>query len=209
MQDDGRPLSELAALTQDIYERNAARFDAERGKTLFERAWLDRFLGLLSPGAHVLDLGCGTGDPIAAYTSDAGCRVTGMDASGAMLEIARRKAPGGDWRQGDMRTLDLPDRFDGILAWNSFFHLTRDEQRSVLPRLARHLRGPGALMLTVGPSDGEADGHVGDDRVYHASLSFDAYESILAAAGLRVVDFVAEDPACDFHSVLLARRAAD
>ena len=38
-----------------------------------------------------------------------------------------------------MRTLDLGRRFGGIVAWDSFFHLTADEQRALIPRLAGHL----------------------------------------------------------------------
>ncbi|MEW5424208.1 class I SAM-dependent methyltransferase [Amorphus sp. 3PC139-8] len=201
-------LASLATQTQAVYERNAARFDAERAKVLFEQAWLDRFLNGLPVGAAILDLGCGTGDPIAHYMEARGFRVTGVDASQAMIALAREKRPDRDWRVADMRALDLGQRFDGIVGWDSFFHLTRDEQRVVLPLLARHLSTGGRLMLTVGPEDGEVDGHVGDDRVYHSSLSPAAYRVLLAGHGLTVIDFVAEDPDCDFHTILLARKDA-
>ena len=208
MNETSGPLSELAAKTQEIYERNADRFDAERPKSLHERGWIERFLEAQTPDGRVLDLGCGTGDPIAAYIAGRGFRVTGIDAAPAMLAIARLKAPAGDWRLADMRTLDLPERLGGIIGWDSFFHLTQDEQRAVLPRLVRHLTEPGVLLLTVGPDRGEVDGRVGDDRVYHASLSPDEYRSILESVRLRIVVFVAEDPTCDFHTVLLARSAS-
>lgn len=42
-------LAELALTTQAVYERNAARFDAERPKGLHERVWLDRFAAGLPP----------------------------------------------------------------------------------------------------------------------------------------------------------------
>lgn len=199
-------LSSLAAQTQEVYERNAARFDAERPKGMHERVWFDRFLSLLPQGGAVLDLGSGAGDPIAAYMSDQGYRVTGVDASHAMLALARHKYPDGDWRFGDMRELRLADHLDGIVGWNSFFHLTQEEQRSVLPKLVAHLKDAGVLMLTVGPEAGEVSGHVGDDAVYHSSLSPEEYENILNALGLSIVDFVKEDPDCDFQSVLLAQR---
>lgn len=128
-------LSELAARTQGVYERQAARFDAERPKGLHERSWLARFADLLPPGGTILDLGCGAGDPFHAWFRAQGFRVTGIDFAAAMIEIARERFPEGDWRVADMRTLDLADRFDGILGWNSFFHLTQDEQRTTLPKL--------------------------------------------------------------------------
>ena len=203
---DSDPLTLLAAHTQDVYERQAARFDRERPKRLHEKAWLDRFLAEVTPGGLILDLGCGAGDPIAAYMASRGFRVIGLDASRAMLALARERYPDGDWRYGDMRALDLPERFDGILGWNSFFHLTRDEQRAVLPQLSAHLNPEGALMLTVGPRDGEEMGHVGGEPIYHASLAPEAYRQLLAAHGMKVVSFVLEDPECDFQTVLLAAR---
>lgn len=201
-------LAVLATRTQDVYERNAARFDADRLKTLFERGWLDRFLDLLPAGGRVLDAGCGTGEPIAVYMAGRGFRVTGIDAARAMLAIARARVPGGDWRLADMRGLDLGETFDGVIGWDSFFHLRPDEQRAVLPRLARHLNPGGALMLTVGPAAGEVAGHVGDDAIYHSSLAPDEYDSILAGLGLAVVRFTKEDPDCGGRTVLLARKVS-
>lgn len=201
-------LAALAARTQEVYERNAHRFDTERPRRLTERIWLDRFLALLPKGGRVLDLGCGAGDPIAAYMAGQGFRVTGLDASRAMLAIARKRVPGGDWRHADMRGLDLGETFDGIVGWDSFFHLRQDEQRALLPRLAAHLDPGGALLLTVGPEAGEVAGHVGDDPVYHSSLSPGEYRDVLGRSGVEITRFVAEDPACNLRSVLLARKSA-
>lgn len=202
-------LSDIAKTTQDVYERNAARFDAERPKILFERNWLDKFLSFIPTDGHVLDLGCGSGNPIASYIIGHGYRLTGADASAAMLQLARDRLPDGDWRQVDMRALDLPEQFHGILGWDSFFHLTRTEQRSVLPKLAAHLFPSGVLMLTVGPEDGKVTGRVGDDTVYHASLSIDEYTSILMSEGMEVIDFVPDDPDCAGHTILLAQKQAN
>lgn len=199
-------LTHLAAATQEVYERQAARFDRERPRRLHEQAWLDRFRDLVTPGGLVLDLGCGAGDPIATYIQSRGFRVIGVDASRAMLAIARERHPDGDWRHGDMRSLDLPERFDGIIGWDSFFHLTRDDQRDVIPRLVAHLAPRGALMLTVGTHDGEVMGHVGGEPVYHASLDPAEYRRLLEEHGIEVTSLVVEDPDCDLHTVLLARR---
>ncbi len=196
----------LAAGTQGVYERNAEGYDARRSRALFEARWLRRFASALPEGGHVLDLGCGSGRPIAGWLIGEGFRLTGADFSEPMLELARARWPKGDWRLADMRTLDYPETFDGIIGWNSFFHLTREEQRACLPRLARHLKPGGALMVTVGPEAGEVAGTVEGEPVFHASLSPAEYATILEACGMRLRAFIAEDPDCDFHSVLIARR---
>lgn len=201
-------LAALAAQTGEIYERNAERFDRERPRIFFEQPWIDRFASALPAGGRVLDLGCGAGEPIAGALIDAGFALTGFDIAPAMLALARRRFPGAGWVQGDMRTLALGGTFDGIIGWDSFFHLTQDEQRATLPRIARHLAPGGVLLLTVGPEAGEVTGHVGDDRVFHASLAEAEYRTILGASGITITAFVREDPGCDYHSLLLARKDA-
>ena len=148
-------MSADAQSTHDLYDSVAAQYDANRSKALFEARWLARFTAALPTGGHVLDLGCGTGDPIARWCMAEGLYVTGVDISGSMLDIARGRWPKGDWRQGDMRDLDLRERFDGLIAWNSFFHLSMEEQRNVLPKMAAHLKEGGALMVTVGWGEGD------------------------------------------------------
>ena len=206
--DDATPLANLAEQTRQVYERNAIRFDAERSRVLFEKPWLDRFAALLPPNGTVLDAGCGAGDPIAAYLAGLGLRVTGIDAAQAMIDLASAAAPQCEWLQADMRSLDMDRTFHGIIGWDSFFHLTQDEQRSTLVRFAEHLEPGGALMLTVGPKAGEVAGHVGDDPIYHSSLSPAEYEAILAGQGIDIVKFVPEDPDCHLHTILLARKHA-
>jgi SAM-dependent methyltransferase len=151
-------MEEIRRSHRAVYDANAGRWDAERSRSLFERDWLDRFLAHLPANSRLLDLGCGAGEPIARYLIESGYMGTGVDFSPAMLEIARSRVPNGRWVEADMRRLDLDERFAGIVAWDSFFHLARQEQRNVLPCLARHLLPGGALLATVGPDDGETLG---------------------------------------------------
>jgi trans-aconitate methyltransferase len=201
-------LTALARRTADVYARQGLQFDAERSKVLFEQPWLDRFLSLLPAQPAVLDAGCGAGAPIAEYLIAQDCRLTGIDMSAPMLELARARFPQATWLAADMRTLNLPEQFDGIIGWHSFFHLTPDEQPTTLHRFAAHLRARGVLMITVGSVASEAVGYVGGEPVYHASLALDDYASILARLGMHIVSFVAEDPGCGHATILLAQKAA-
>ena len=192
-----------------VYERHAEAYDRERSRSLFEARWLTRFGDALPKGGTVLDLGCGAGQPIAAWLIAEGFRYTGVDFSDAMLKIARARWPDEVWRTVDMRTLDLGQTFDGIIAWNSFFHLAADEQRNTLPRLARHLAPGGRLLVTVGPDAGETTGSVAGARVTHASLSPAEYARLLEDNGLILTAFAAEDPRCQDHSVLMAKKQGE
>ena len=196
-----------ATRTRAVYDRHAAAFARHRDTgAKAEAEWLGRLTSALGQGDRILDVGCGTGRPVAAWLASKGFLVTGLDFSPQMLVRARLSAPGGDWRLGDMRTLDLPDRFAAVIAWGSLFHLTPQEQRDTLPRLARHVLPGGRLLLTVGPEAGETTGLVYGDQVYHASLAPSEYSAILQKEGLKVLAYVASDPTAGGHSILLAER---
>ena len=125
-----------------------------------------------------------------------------------MIALCRARLPDQDWIVADMRTLSLGRAFDGILAWDSFFHLGFDDQRRMF-EIFRHHSAPGAaLLFTSGPAYGEAIGSFEGEPLYHASLAPSEYESLLSAHGFQVVKHVAEDPDCGGHTIWLARLAA-
>jgi SAM-dependent methyltransferase len=189
-----------------LYEETAAAWDKARGRDLMEAAWLRRFADLLPPRADVLDLGCGMGEPIAAWLVAQGFGVTGVDSSPSLLALAAKRLPDQQWIVGDMREVDLGRRFDGVLAWHSFFHLAPDDQRAMFLLFAAHLRAGGALMFTSGPEAGEAIGEWQGEPLYHASLAPEEYERILAANGFAVIVHKQEDQGCGGATVWLARR---
>ncbi|MFM8375089.1 MAG: class I SAM-dependent DNA methyltransferase [Phenylobacterium sp.] len=190
-----------------LYTRHAATWDAVRGPGIrVESGWMARFAGVLPPGGTVLDLGCGTGRPLGAWLMDGGFSVTGVDASAPAIERARERLPAGEWTCADMRGLSLGRTFDGLLAWDSLFHLTAADQAGFFPVLGAHAAPGAVLMFTSGPDAGTAMGEFGGDPLHHASLSPADYRARLAAEGFEVLDFRPEDPDCGGHSVWLARR---
>lgn len=190
-----------------LYDRNAAAWDRERGRELIEAEWLERLTAILPPNSSVLDVGCGSGEPIARYLIDRGFRITGVDSSPSLIEMCRERFPDREWMTADMRGLDLGRRFDGIIAWHSSFHLAHDDQRRLIPRLAAHLKPGGALMFTSGGEAGEAIGEWQGEPLYHASLSPAEYEALLEGCGLAVVERRLNDRECGRASVWLARSA--
>lgn len=188
-----------------LYRRHAQAWDRARGRSLFEKAWLDRFAALLPVRGSILDIGCGSGEPIARYLIDGGCDVTGVDSSPAMIAMCESRLPAQTWIVADMRGLSLGRRFDGILAWDSFFHLTAGDQRRMFPAFSRHAAPKAALMFTSGSSHGEAIGTFHGEPLYHASLDPDEYRALLREHGFEVVSHVTEDPACGGHTIWLAR----
>jgi 2-polyprenyl-3-methyl-5-hydroxy-6-metoxy-1,4-benzoquinol methylase len=202
----GNPLAQAII---PLYERHAdAWFKRRHPQATMEAAWLARFTQGLPPGAEVLDLGCGTGQPIAQWLVQQGLAVTGVDSASAMLAHARRLQPAQRWVQADMRTLHLGRRFAAVLAWDSFFHLAPEDQQLMFATFEAHASPGAMLMFTSGPAAGEAIGDFEGEPLFHASLSPEAYRALLDAHGFDEVAFVPEDPGCGRHTVWLARRRA-
>ena len=189
----------------ELYQRHAQAWACERGNNLFETAWLDRFLGLMPRGSAIVDIGCGSGQPIARYFIETGYDVTGVDSSPALIDICKGHFPGQDWIVADMRTLSLGRSFSGILAWDSYFHLCPEDQRRMFPIFRKHAAPNAALMFTSGPSHGEAIGDFRGEPLYHASLDETEYRLLLDNSGFEVVSHVVEDQNCGGHTIWLAQ----
>lgn len=188
------------------YERHAANWDADRRAGGWnDRKWHDRFVTLLRQGAAVLDLGCGGGSPVATNLTAHGMRVTGVDSSQNLIALCRERLPEQEWIVADMRGLRLGKAFDGILAWDSFFHLAPDAQRSMFAAFAAHAHRNTVLMFNTGPAFGEAIGSYRGDPLYHASLDRGEYEQLLAGYGFGVIDHVVADPQAGGRTVWLAQ----
>lgn len=199
--------SEAAAGIIDLYQRKAADWIESRARTrLIEKSWLDRFQALLPSSGAILDLGCGSAVPMAAYLIGLGHPVAGVDSSKAMIDACGERFPEQEWIVGDMRQLALRRTFSGILAWDSFFHLGYDDQRLMFPVFRAHAAPDAALMFTSGSAHGEAIGSFGGEPLYHASLDAAEYRSLLDRNGFRVVSHVVEDPDCGGHTIWLAQR---
>lgn len=189
-----------------LYRRHAVAYDQQRGRKLMEARWLDRFLSLLPTAPSVLDIGCGMGEPIARHLIERGCAVTGIDSSEPLIALCRQRFPEQSWQVADMRSLALGQRFDGLIAWDSFFHLTPNDQRRMFPLFRAHAEEGAALLFTSGPGHGEAIGSFEGEPLYHASLDPAEYRSLLSENGFIVVDHVAEDPECGGHTVWLVQQ---
>jgi SAM-dependent methyltransferase len=188
-----------------LYQRHAIEWANDRGRRLFEKPWLDRFSALLPPGASILDLGCGCAEPIAGYFIECGYEVTGVDSAPAFIDLCKARFPTRDWIVADMRRLSLNKCFDGVLAWDSFFHLCPDEQIRMFQIFRQHAAPEAGLMFTSGPKRGEAIGVYRGEPLYHGSLDPSEYRSLLDTYGFDVVSHRIEDPACGGHTIWLAQ----
>ncbi len=189
-----------------LYQRHGTAWAKLRGNRRNEGDWLERFAALMPAGGSLLDIGCGAGEPIARWFIEAGHPVTGVDVAPDLIALCESRFPEQSWSVGDMRKLALGRAFDGLIAWDSFFHLDHDAQRGMFPIFRDHAAPGAALMFTSGPAHGVAIGEFAGEPLYHASLDPAEYRALMEANGFEVVDYRAEDPAAGKRTVWLARR---
>jgi len=188
-----------------VYDKIAAWFSENRDTVLMEKNYLDDVIALLPPHATVLDLGCGTGNPILKYLIGKGLNITGVDASTCMLAIARANFPLTEFILQDMRLLALNKKFDAIIAWHSFFHLPAAHQPAMFHRFEQHINPNGILLFTSGTLHGEVWGMNGGENLFHASLATVEYENLLKQHHFKVLKHNVSDADCGNATVWMAK----
>ncbi|RYE30866.1 MAG: class I SAM-dependent methyltransferase [Sphingobacteriaceae bacterium] len=192
-----------------VYNKIATWFFKTRPSTLIEKSYLDDLVSQIPLNATVLDLGCGSGNPILKYLISRKLNVIGVDASSEMLKIAQTNFPTIEFVLQDMRLLNLSKKFDAIIAWHSFFHLPAIDQPAMFQRFKEHLNPDGVLLFTSGTENGEAWGMNGGENLFHASLANEEYKSLLKKHHFEILNYKANDPDCGFATVWMAKYNSD
>jgi cyclopropane fatty-acyl-phospholipid synthase-like methyltransferase len=113
------------------------------------RAWAQAF----PPGATVLDLGFGPGEPSTRILREAGLATYAVDASSAKVAAFRERFPDVPIEQNTVEASPFFERtFDGVLAWGLLFLLEPAAQALVIEKVARAL-DPGGRFLFTAPKE--------------------------------------------------------
>ena len=144
---------------------------------------------LKSPkGAAVLDLGCGNG-ALSVKLLEKGYKVIGMDASEAMLEIAKAQYPHMTFLQGDACSFHLKEPLDAIFS-NAVFHwIDASMHPHMLCHLAGQLKTGGELVCEFGGNAALERAFAKRGLVYPRVFYFPTigeYAPLLEEAGFRV-----------------------
>lgn len=193
------------------YDVLSIRYDEAYGGETKYRGWLDEVLARLHESSRVLDLGCGSGVPVALTLAEAGHHVTGVDLSEVQIGRARARVPAATFIQADATTLDLPaSSFDAVLSFYALIHIPLDEQEPLLRRIAEWLRPGGLFVATIGATawtGSEQNWLGGDVPMWWSHADASTTRTWVEQAGLVVEreEFIPEGPGG--HTLLWATRA--
>ena len=166
------------------YEAVAEAFMRLRSTTGL--AAVRKWAASLPRGGAVLDVGAGSGEPLAGALIEAGLDVFAIDAAPTMVAAFRRRFPGAEIACEPAERSAFFDRtFDGALAVGLVFLLPADAQRDLIRRMAAALN-PGGRLLFSAPRQVCAwdDSLTGQPS---SSLGAAAYRRIIADCGLRFI----------------------
>jgi cyclopropane fatty-acyl-phospholipid synthase-like methyltransferase len=191
------------------YDLIAEQWSRERRVSGFrERRFVDRFLDLIEPAAQVLDLGCGSGTPLTRYLLDRGYRVTGVDSSPELLRLARTSCPEAQFLAGDMTSVELADRYHGIVAWDSIFHVPKARHGELFQTMHEWLKPGGPVLLSLGGTEAEFSAPMFGVDFFYSGHSPDVSIALLREAGFDILLAEVDDPSPRGHVVILCRKTA-
>lgn len=171
----------------DSYNLIVSQWKQFRDQSTINQCIVDMF-SLLPKKASVLDVGCGTGYPIAHWLAHQGCRVIGIDASLEMINIAKKMAlPQATFIHTDILHYVPQEQFEGIIAFDSLFHLALNDQKHVITKLIQSLSVNGIFLMTHGKKHGEIQGEMFGQPFYYSSLATQEYVTLLQTLGMTIL----------------------
>jgi SAM-dependent methyltransferase len=142
-------------IVSDGYDAIGETFAAWREEIVDDprREWEEELVSRLPEGAHVLELGCGSGSPETMRLAQQ-FSLTGVDISPRQVERARAAVPEAEFVCADFTQLELPaGSFDAVAAFYVFNHVPRDLLAPLLGDIHGWLLPGGWLLSAFGVSD--------------------------------------------------------
>ena len=138
--------------TLNWYKENAEEF-ISRTLTVDMTVQLENFIKYITPGAKILDLGCGAG-AASLYFQNHGFDVTPVDGCPEMCEATSRLI-GKEARNIMFRELDYDNEFDGVWACASLLHVPKNEMAKILTLVRNSLKSGGIFYASFKYGDTE------------------------------------------------------
>ena len=195
------------SIVENGYDDIARTYHGQRDKFKINEL-LAGFSSLLPPGGDVLDVGCGAGVPVARFLVDAGFKVTGVDVSSSMLELARVHVPEANFVKMDMRQLAFDaDGFVGICAFYSLFHVPREEHLQVLIGFNRLIRQGGILLFSSGRGTWEGIEDFHGARMFWSHPDREVTRQLVMDAGFAVIMSEVQEHGGEKHYWVMAKKS--
>ena len=170
-----------------IYDKIGSTYDSTRSHVGVKHILHE--VDILGKEISILDLGCGTGHPIAKAVSPIVKGYCGIDKSQPMLDAYLKNVQNAHCKLLDMSDIDqMPGEWDFIFSWGALCHLPIDLKKKTMTTVCKLLKPDGRFLFTSGKDAGECSGTVGKYTVHHYSMGRAAYIEFLSDQGMEFID---------------------
>jgi 2-polyprenyl-3-methyl-5-hydroxy-6-metoxy-1,4-benzoquinol methylase len=197
------------------YDNIAETWNKER-EWYIEQPSIDEAIIRLKPGSTILDVGCGSGKPIAAYLVEKGFDVHGLDISPKLIQYAKQIIPEKKLFLADICEFTTDIHFDAIICWSALFHIHANSHLDVLKKLHSFLKPKGLLLITFADTRYKPDwiefkiideftieSEMFGERFCHSGHPANINSELIKQAGFEIISDKIDQPG---SQVILARK---
>ncbi|KAL9580330.1 MAG: hypothetical protein Q9212_004567 [Teloschistes hypoglaucus] len=139
----------IADLTTDLFDTLGASYESAFGHNEGLARFIARALKMFKPSSQILDVGCGTGIPVASTIARYEHHVTGIDIAPNMVALSQKAVPSGHFRVANVLDYEPRTRFDVVLNILNIFTLSREQVENTVSRKWADWVEPGGLLCIV------------------------------------------------------------
>ncbi|TDP02958.1 class I SAM-dependent DNA methyltransferase [Flavobacterium sp. 245] len=199
---------ENASINKKSYNKIVDDWAKIRNNSAVNKPIID-FLEKIKPNGDILDIGCGSGNPIAKYFSENNYSIIGIDFSEKMIEIAKsQEIKNSQFIVSDFFDFETDKKFDGIVAWDSLFHFPKERQKELYSKIYDLLLPNSYFLFTHGKKEDEHMDKMFGEPFYYSCLSRNSVLELMTDLGFEleyeIENFVEENTTRDW--VVLAKK---
>jgi SAM-dependent methyltransferase len=171
------------------YEEGAQKYRDSKDERIIQSEIFEKWFSLIREGP-VLDLGCGSGYPVAERFIRGNKKYLGVDLAEVQIELAKTQYPS---LRNNFKVAEMLETcqnagsacYGGIICLHSLFHLPREVHVVLLSELRRILQVSAPLLISVPEKGGEGSekNWLGTKDMWWSSFSYDWYYQKLIDLG--------------------------
>ncbi len=166
---------------------------------------IQKAINLAPKNAKFLDIGCGSTGRIIDEALKKDFRVTGIDISSEMINLAQKNHHDVEFIHNDFVEWKSPEHYDLIIAWDSIFHAPKNHQSKATRKMCNLLNKNGILLFTAGGIEDERSGYMEGVKFEYGSLSYLHYLNIIEEMGCKIILMESDQYPLD-HMVFICQK---
>jgi 2-polyprenyl-3-methyl-5-hydroxy-6-metoxy-1,4-benzoquinol methylase len=192
-------------MNKESYNKIAEQWVESRNQSK-ESVMVHKFGELIKKKGSILDVGCGSGIPIARCLLNKGFDVTGIDVSEKMIGMAKQNFNTVPFSLADINDYEPGKLFDGIIAWDSLFHLSPGLQHKAYRKVYSLLTDGGHFLFTAINMDGETVEDMFGALFSYGGIEKEKLKTMLKEIGFKFIlveeDYIEGDMNRDIVAIL-------